>query len=84
MIDRCLDLFVGFISKDGEYEPEIIVVLFKNFSSDFYMEILYSFGPFFFDLNELNSIYYFIFKIPRYNRLFEMGTAVNIFIDYYG
>ena len=84
VIDRFLDLFVGFINKEGEYEPYLILVFFKNFSSDFYTEVLYAFGPLLFDLNELNSIYYFLFKIPRYNRLFEMGTAVNIYLDYYG
>jgi hypothetical protein len=84
MLDRFLDLFVGFTTKDGDYEPKIIVVLVHNFSWDFTMELFYSFGPFMFNLNELNSIYYFLFKFPRYNKLFEMDTAVEIFLDYYG
>ena len=75
---------MGFTNQEGEYEPKIIIVLFKNFSSEFYFELLWAFGPFYFDINELNSIYYFLFKIPRYNRLFEMGNAVNIYLDYYG
>ena len=84
MLDRFIDLFVGFTNKEGEFEPKIIVVLVHNFSWDFTMELFYSFGPFMFNLNELNSIYYFLFKFPRYNKLFEMDTAVEIFLDYYG
>ena len=84
MSDRFADLFVGFINKEEEFEPKLIIVLFNNFSSSFYLELVWAFGPFFFNLNELNSINYFLFKIPRYNRLFEMGTAVNIYLDYYG
>lgn len=84
MADRFLDLFVGFNNSDGEYEPKLVLVVMKNFSSDFYFELIYTFGPFFFNLQELNSIYYFIFKIPRYNRLFEMGAAVQRYLEYYG
>jgi hypothetical protein len=79
-----MDLFVGFTNKEGEYEPYLIKVFFKNFSSDFYMELVYAFGPFLFDLNHFNSIYYFLFKVSRYSRLFEMGEAVDIYLDYYG
>ena len=85
MIDRFADLFVGFINKEGEYEPKLIIVLFNNFSSSFYFEIIWAFGPYmFFNVGKLDSISYFLFKFPRYNRLFEMGTAVNIYLDYYG
>jgi len=84
MTSRFLDLFVGYTNKQGEYVPKLILVLFNNFSSDFYMEIFYTFGPFMFNLDELNSIIYFLFKFPRYSRLFEMGASVGIYIDYYG
>ena len=84
MIDRFLNLFVGFYNKEGEYEPKVMVVIMKNYSSDFYMELVYTFSPFFFEPHKLNSIYYFLFKIPRYNRLFEIGTAANTFLEYYG
>ena len=84
MLDRFLNLFIGFYNKEGEYEPKVIVVIMKNYSSDFYMELVWTFGPLFFHPDKLNSIYYFLFKIPRYNRLFEIATAANTFLDYYG
>ena len=84
MLDRFIHLFVGFNNKDGEYEPKIMVVIMKNYSSDFYMEVVYTFGPLLFDPDKLNSIYYFLFKMPRYNRLFEIATAANTFLEYYG
>ena len=76
-------MFVGFWNKDNEYEPKIAVVIMKNYNSDFYMELVWTFGPFLFDLDKLNSIYYFLFKLPRYNRMFEIATAANKFLDIY-
>ena len=52
-------------------------------SYDFFMELIYTFGPFFFDVNNLNSIYYFLFKFPRFNNLFTMAMKVNKTIDFY-
>jgi len=73
MIDRIFDLFVGFINKDGQYEGNLINVIFKNFSSVFYLEMFYVLSPFFlFDLNKIYSMIYFLIKIPRFNRLFDM------------
>lgn len=56
MISRTLDLFIGYYNKQGQLEGKLSAVLFKNFSSDFYMEIIYSFAPLFFDLEHLDSI----------------------------
>ena len=77
-------MFVGFYDKDGGYEPKIIAVILQNFSSDFYYELIYTFGPFLFNLDQLNSAIYFLFKFPRYNRLFEMEKTTIRYLDYYG
>ena len=82
-LSRVLDMFVGFKTKDGDYEPRVSMVVMKNLNSDFFMELIYTFGPFFFDLDNLNSIYYFFFKFPRFNHLFTMALKINHTIDYY-
>ena len=82
-LSRCLDLFIGFKTKEGEYEPRVSMVVMKNLGSDFYMELIYTFGPFFFDLDNFNSIYYFLFKFPRFNHLFTMALKINRTIDHY-
>jgi hypothetical protein len=56
----------------------------NNWSSDFYFEIIYTFGPLMFNLDELNSAIYFLFKFPRYNRLFEIDNVVGVYLDFYG
>ena len=84
MLDRFLSLFVGYYNKEDTYEPKVMVVIMKNFSSDFYLELVYTFGPFFYDLDKLNTILYFIFKIPRYSRLFSLEVTMNKYIEYYG
>ena len=48
------------------------------------MELLYTFLPFLIGLENINTLIYFIFKIPRYNRLTQMDEVVNTYIDYYG
>lgn len=70
IVDCILNLLVGFYDKKREYEPKLILVIMNNYSSDFLYELIYTFGPLFMKLNELNTILYFVFKIPRYNRLF--------------
>jgi hypothetical protein len=79
-----LNLFVGFYNKEGDYEPKVVAVIIKNYSSDFYFELIYTLGPFVFDLDKLNSAIYFLFKFPRYNRLFEMDKSVSSYLDFYG
>jgi len=46
MLDRMLDLFIGYTNKDGSEETSIQNVIFKNFGSSFWMEIIYVFGPY--------------------------------------
>ena len=83
MISRFLDLFIGFSNKDGQPEKKISAVIYKNFSSAFYFEIIYSFGPLFFDVDHIDSLYYFLFKFPRYNMLFDMSHIINRTLEYY-
>ena len=83
MTSRVADLFIGFITKEGKLEPRVSMVLMKNLSYDFCMELIYTFGPFFFDLDYLNSIHYFLFKLPRFNHLFTMALKINKTIDHY-
>ena len=84
MMSPLINLFVGFYDKDGVFEPKVLAVVIHNWSSDFYYEIIYTFGPFLFDLDQLNSAIYFLFKFPRYNRLFEIDVVVTTYLDYYG
>jgi len=77
MMDRILDLFVGFINKEGQFENKLRNVITKNFSSTFYLEAFYAFSPLFlFNINQMQSMVYFLIKIPRFNRLFDMDQAV--------
>lgn len=84
MMSPLINLFVGFYDKDGVFEPKVLAVVIHNWSSDFYYELIYTFGPFLFDLDQLNSAIYFLFKFPRYNRLFEIDVVVTTYLDYYG
>ena len=83
MTSRVMDLFIGFITKEGILEPRVSMVIMRNLSYDFCLELIYTFGPFFFDLNNLNSIIYFLFKFPRFNHLFTMAMKINKTIEYY-
>lgn len=83
MVSRFSDLFIGFRTNKGEKEPRLYMVILKNLSSDFFLELIYTFGPFFFDLNNLNSLLYFLFKFPRFNHLFNMAQVINHSIMYY-
>jgi len=84
IIDSFLNLLVGFYDKDGKYEPKIVVVIVKNYSSGTFLDLIYYLGPIFLGAPNHNSLIYFIFKIPRYNRLTEMALAINNYLDYYG
>ena len=46
MLDRIIDLFIGFSKKDGSEETSIRNVISKNFSFSFWLEIIYVAGPF--------------------------------------
>jgi hypothetical protein len=47
MLDRLLDLFIGFMNKEGQMEISLRNVIFKNFSSMFYLKLFYSISPIF-------------------------------------
>ena len=83
MFSKITDLFIGFKNKDGENEPRLSMVIMKNLSYDFFYELFYTFGPFCFDIDKLNSIYYFLFKLPRFGYLFKLSMIINQTLDHY-
>jgi hypothetical protein len=82
MIDRIMDLFVGYYTSKGP-EKKLMAVLLNNISAKFFTEMVISFGPLFFDVANMNTLIYCLFKIPRYSRLFEVENQINEIIDYY-
>ena len=79
MLDRVLDLFVGFKKQDGSEETEIGTVVYLNLSPKFFTEVVIGFGPQIFLMSEggtINSLFYGLFKLPRYTRLFEMDGQI--------
>ena len=81
MLDKIIELFIGVLNSDGKAETKLRNVIMKNFSFGFWLEVIYIVGPLFFDTNALEL---FLFKIPRFNRLFERDNAIQSFVDYYG
>ena len=79
MFSKITDLFIGF----RENEPRLSMVIMKNLSYDFFYELFYTFGPFCFDIDKLNSIYYFLFKLPRFGYLFKLSMIINQTLDHY-
>ena len=73
--DRCVDLCLGFLNAQGFVEPDLVEVISKNISSSFYFELVYTFGPFFMNPTENDSLYYLAFKFPRYLRLMESAAV---------
>ena len=72
MVDRVMDLFVGYYKPDGTEEGRLAHVMWANFTSKFFLELFIITFPFI--LHEYftqNSLIYLLFKIPRYSRLFE-------------
>mmetsp|Transcript_26688 Transcript_26688/g.40710 ORF Transcript_26688/g.40710 Transcript_26688/m.40710 type:complete len:139 (+) Transcript_26688:322-738(+) len=45
MIDRVMDLFVGFYTPNGSLEHRILKVMQQNISTKLFLEILIGFGP---------------------------------------
>ena len=83
MLSRFLDLLIGFRTKEGDWEPNISKVIMKNLSTDFFLEICWTFGPFCLDIDHLNSIYYFLFKFPRFNNLMNISNVINRTLEFY-
>ena len=85
MLDRFLDLFVGYYNPNGKLEHKLYAVVMTNMSFKFWLEIFIGFGPIAFsNFMELKSYYYSCFKIPRYSRLFEMDAQITDILEYYG
>jgi hypothetical protein len=74
MLDRFMDLFVGYFNPNGRMEHRLYAVIFANISPKLFIEVFIGFGPImiFDDITILKSYWYALFKIPRYSRLFEM------------
>lgn len=82
LMDRILDLLVGYQKADQTDETILWLVILKNLNWNIFAECLYVFGPFFFNLTTLNSIFYFLFKLPRYTRFFEMESVIGEYLDH--
>jgi hypothetical protein len=75
MLDRFLDLFVGYYNPNGKLEHRLLAVVSTNLSFKLVLEMFVGFGPIVFsNFIELKSYWYSVFKIPRYGRLFEMDA----------
>ena len=72
IIDRTLDLLVGFYREDGQLEHRLVPVIVNNISYKVFFEIFMSFGAYMFDIYNMNSVIYAFFKLPRWLRLFEL------------
>jgi hypothetical protein len=82
VIDRVMDLLVGYINEMNKLEPSITKVIFKNLSLAFFIELFITFIPVFFVGSEMNSLIFFIVKSPRFLRLFEMEQQITEIMDY--
>jgi hypothetical protein len=45
MLDRFLDLFVGYYNPNGKLEHKLYAVVMTNMSFKFWLEIFIGFGP---------------------------------------
>lgn len=86
IVDRVLDLFVGYYNPDGYMEPLLTNVIWTNLDSKFFMEIFISFGHliFFKLLDNRNSVMYGLLKFLRYGRLFELDSQIESILEFYG
>lgn len=73
MIDRILDLFVGYYQPNGLMEHRLYAVILNNISLKFFLEIFISFAPIVLkNYYDSKSVFYALFKVVRYVRLFEI------------
>ena len=82
--DKIIDLFVGYYDNLGKPEKLLWRVLVKNFNSNFLIESGIVIIPLLLDPDHLNSIIYFMLKIPRYIRFFEMENCIAEYLAFYG
>ena len=81
---RVSDLFIGFKTKNGEYEPRVSMVIMKNLSYIVFLEMFYTFGPFFtHEKGDVDSLTYALFKLPRFIYLLNMSEVVHRNLEYY-
>jgi hypothetical protein len=71
MIDRILDLFIGFYNPDGSLENRLYVVVFNNLNTNLVMEGLMVGLPIFLHKMDIRAYQYALYKLPRYGRMFE-------------
>jgi hypothetical protein len=82
MVDRFLDLFISFYTPAGQIEHRCYAVVLNNLSSKFFIEYAISLIPLYFHLqHEMASYWYAICKLARYQRLFEMDTHIQNYIE---
>ena len=84
MLDRVLDLFVGYYNPNGLQEHRLSHVIYQNLSAKFFVEILIIACPIILNYFNENSLYYLGFKILRYSRLFEIDNQISEILDFYG
>ncbi len=75
VLDRWIDLFVGFYNPNGYLKPKIVSVVQQNFSFKMVLELFIGFGQHLVPWSlGLNPVFYTSIKILRYGRLFEMDS----------
>jgi len=85
MLDRFLDLFVGYFDSEGFLEPSVFKVVKQNLSFKIFLEAFISFGPLALPMRwQEDPVIYLGCKMLRYGRLFEMDTQVKEILDHYG
>ena len=72
ILDRCMDLFVGYYQEDGQLEKSLARVIKTNMSMKVLFEISMTFGPFLIGTSNIDAMLFILFKMPRWLRLFEL------------
>ena len=84
VIDRIMDLFVGFIQPNGQAEYRLYAVLLNNISFKFFLEIFITVAPIVLqNVYHRKSVIYALFKVVRYVRLFEIDGQVADILEYH-
>ena len=84
VIDRIMDLFVGFIQPNGQPEYRLYAVVLNNISVKFFLEIFITVAPIALqNVYHRKSVIYALFKVVRYVRLFEIDGQVADILEYY-
>jgi hypothetical protein len=83
IMDRCMDLFVGYYQEDGQLETSLARVIKTNMSMKVYFEMFMTFGPFVIATSNIDAILFVLFKMPRWLRLFELEQRIDEFVEYY-